>query len=160
VRDPETRVTGSPRGEVTRFVQVGTLGIVLCAVTAAAILAMALTLHLTVLVAGIVAILLCGVLLSSLTIEVDDRGVFWCFTGGLLSRRVDFDDVGACEPTRCESMTLGYRVWFNKRAWIVAGRKAVAFEINGTAMQYIVGCNDPSAVCAEIERRKALHAHR
>jgi hypothetical protein len=158
VRDPETFVIGAPRGKVTRFVQIGTLGIFLCAGTALLLLAMAVSLHLTVLVLGIVAILLCGVLLSTLTIEVDDGGIFWCFTGGLFSRRVEFENVASFEPARWQRLSLGYRVWFNKRAWIVSGRNVVALQMADSAMQYIVGCDDPEAVCAEIERRRAERA--
>jgi len=154
VRDPETGMNAAARGEVTRFVQFGTLSVAASLGVALLAFAQALALHVwEIATIGIAIALIAGILLSTLTIEIDDQGIFWCFTGGLLSRRVEFTDVARCEPTRWQSMSYGYRMWFNKRAWMITGRGAMALDVSGSGIQYVVGCDDPAAVCAEIERR-------
>jgi hypothetical protein len=116
-------MNAAARGEVTRFVQFGTLSVAASLGVALLAFAQALALHVwEIATIGIAIALIAGILLSTLTIEIDDQGIFWCFTGGLLSRRVEFTDVARCEPTRWQSMSYGYRMWFNKRAWMITER--------------------------------------
>jgi hypothetical protein len=44
-------------------------------------------------------------------------------------------------------------VGVNRRAWFVTGRNVRVLELSGSAMQYLIGANDPEAVREDVERR-------
>jgi hypothetical protein len=153
VRDPEGYVNHG--AAPTRFVQAGTFSVATCVVVGALLLEASARTHSGAFLVGLVVIVPVALLLSTLTIEFDDERVRWYFTGQLLPGSLSYAEIASCTAVKRIPLGFGYRVGFNKRAWIVSGRSIVSMIQASSGMEYIVGSNRAEAVCAELERRKA-----
>jgi hypothetical protein len=98
----------------------------------------------------------CGVFLATLTVQVDENGVSWWFTGGLWRRRLRWNEIRDAHARRIVPLGFGIRTDFaGTTAYLVSGRGAVAIDaVDGRRI--IVGSDDP----AGLERAIRVHLTR
>ncbi len=142
------------RGKVTRFQQFGTVSVLFCGAIGTFLIVSTIrsgNIGQTVFVTTIATAL--TALLATLTIEVDDLGVRWFFTGGFFGSSVTFAEIATMTTRKVFPLGLGYRVANGRRAWLVTGRNVFVLQLTGGKMQYYIGADDPEAVRQEVERR-------
>lgn len=98
------------------------------------------------------------VLFSTLRVEVDEREVVACFTGGALPRRVPLSEIESAKVVTVP----WYHGWGLRKVrdgWMynVSGRRAVALELREGRV-FTIGSDEPDALLAAIERARALRA--
>lgn len=144
----------------TRYVQAGTFSIATCVVVGALLLEAFAQAHSSAFLLGLVVVVPVALLLSTLTIEFDDERVRWYFTGKLFPGSLAYAEIASCTAVKRIPLGFGYRVGFNRRAWIVSGRNMVSIIQASSGMEYVVGTDRAQTVCAELERRRAAFALR
>lgn len=141
------------RGPVTRFQQFGIVSIVICVAIGAFITVQIGRTHPAQLAIADALIFASAILLSTLTIEVDDIGLRWFFTGGLFGSTLAYGEIATMTTRNVLPLGFGYRVGPSKRAWLISGRSVLVIQLSDSEMQYMIGAHDPEAVREEIERR-------
>lgn len=104
-------------------------------------------------VAGLIAILLLGILLlfHSLTVEIDDEHLRLRFGIGLIRKRFPLDEIDSCQPVR-NSWLYGWGIRLTPRGWLynVSGLEAVELTMmNGKTCR--IGTDEPRVLAAALQ---------
>ena len=107
-------------------------------------------------VAGLIAILLLGVLVLfyNLTVEIDDEHLRISFGIGLIRKRFPLDQIDTCLPVR-NSWLYGWGIRLTPRGWLynVSGLDAVELKMK-SGKTCRIGTDEPAVLAAAL--REAL----
>jgi hypothetical protein len=101
--------------------------------------------RLTVAVAA-VAMIVSGLVFSTLTIAIDDERLSWHFGLGLFSKSVPLSEIVSAEPVRT-TWIEGWGIHLTWRGWLynVAGHNAVRFVLR-SGKSFLLGTDEPAAL--------------
>ena len=135
-----------------KHTQHGTLIIVVMLLMSAAFIAIGATVSRPVL--AIVPILvITGWLFHSLTIEIADGELRWCFGPGLIHKHVPLNEISSGQSVRT-NVIEGWGIHLSRFGWLynVSGFDAVAFKLkNGKS--FCLGTDEPQALLAVLGLR-------
>jgi uncharacterized membrane protein YfcA len=97
---------------------------------------------------------------SSLTIQVTDRALHWCFGPGMFRKQVSLTDIKTVETTRTRLLE-GWGIHKTSRGWLynVSGFDAVLITLQG-GTSILLGTDEPdrlrSAILRDVARIRRL----
>jgi hypothetical protein len=102
--------------------------------------------------AAALAMIVSGVVFSSLTITTDADHLSWHFGAGLLRKSVPLAEVVSAEAVRT-TWVDGWGIHLTRRGWLynVAGHNAVRVSLRG-GRQFLLGTDEPAALAETLRR--------
>lgn len=93
-------------------------------------------------------LVLCGWLFHSLTIEVSEGELRWCFGPGLIRKRVALDMIASVKPVRTNVLE-GWGIHLSRYGWLynVSGFDAVAIRMKN-GQHFALGTDEPEKLAA------------
>jgi hypothetical protein len=139
--------------------QRGTVPLVVLLVAALLLLALAMLVpkvgDVPFTVIGILAI--CGLLFSSLTIQITDRELRWQFGPGLIRKEVPLHEIERAEVIET-TFLQGWGIHYTFRGWLynVSGFQAVAVRLKN-GKQFLLGTDEPERLQAALQHTPSWH---
>ena len=95
-------------------------------------------------------LLACAALFCSLTIQINDQWLTWCFGPGLISKRVALKEIASAEPIR-NSWICGWGIHYTKGGVLynVSGMDGVQITMKN-GKRFRLGTDEPEALTAAI----------
>jgi hypothetical protein len=93
---------------------------------------------------------ICAYMFSSLTIQVTNRAVHWCFGPGMFRKELAFTDIKGVEVTRTRFLE-GWGIHKTARGWLynVSGFDAILISLHGGKV-ILLGTDEPEVLRAAI----------
>jgi hypothetical protein len=103
-------------------------------------------------VAAAVAMIVSGLVFTTLTIVVDGELLTWHFGAGLARKSVPLTEIVSAEPVTT-TWVDGWGIHFTARGWLynVAGRDAVLVTLR-EGKRFLLGTDEPAALAAVLRR--------
>ncbi|MGB3404909.1 MAG: hypothetical protein WBA77_19655 [Microcoleaceae cyanobacterium] len=101
-------------------------------------------------------LLLCIILLFSLSIEVSDQDLRWQFGPGIIRKSVKLSEIAQVEVTRTY-LIEGWGIHLTSRGWLynISGFKAVAIQLKNN-QQFLLGTDEPEQLVSVIRQQLNL----
>jgi hypothetical protein len=95
-------------------------------------------------------VVICAYMFSSLTIQITDRTLRWCFGPGMFRKELALAEIAAVEVTRTRLLE-GWGIHRTSRGWLynVSGFDAVLLRLSG-GKRVLLGTDEPERLRAAI----------
>ena len=103
-------------------------------------------------VAAAVAMVVSGLVFTTLTISVDAEWLSWHFGAGLMRKSVSLAEIVSAEPVTTTWLD-GWGIHLTSRGWLynVRGRDAVLVTLRG-GKRFLLGTDEPAVLAAALRR--------
>jgi hypothetical protein len=99
---------------------------------------------------GLVVLVACAVVFSSLTVEVDERALRWHFALGAFRQTLPHAEIASAEPTRT-TLLDGIGLRFGPRGWLYNVAPGLAVRIvRRDGRTFRIGTDDPAGLVAAL----------